>query len=107
MVKKHALRRFKNDLLTFLNHKSPLRKKNPEAFKCRKQLDDDGSLNSGDRDKLLLKFLTPGRGMLEGQHKQVSPKFKAQSDLFARKIKAANYGKWFLQPKDYNRKPKR
>ena len=54
-----------------------------------------------------MRFLTPVRGLQLSPNKnetRQSPKRNIDNELVARKMKAANYGKWYLQPNDYNRK---
>ena len=33
-----------------------------------------------------------------------SPKILDNEEVIVRKLKAANYGKWFIRPEDFNRK---
>jgi hypothetical protein len=89
----HIVQSFKQGLLKYLAERSPYRKYDADAFVTRKTLEANGYLKTEDRNKLLERYLTPVRALKP-----------LNSDLYARKLKEANYGKWFLTPRDYNRK---
>lgn len=82
--------------MKYLGDHSPYRVNDPSAFVIRKTLQANGQLNVTDRNLLLERYLTPVKGL--------KPSPRLEADLYARKMKEANYGKWFLPPATYNRK---
>ena len=94
--KAQSVAKFKSGLLKYLGERSPYRAKDPSAFVVRKTLEANGDLNVSDRNKLLERYLTPVKGL--------KPSPRVENELYARKLKEANYGKWFLAPGAYNRK---
>lgn len=74
-------------------------------------LDTDGHLNTNERDRLIKKYLSPMQGgtiKLQNHKEKLfavrSPKTIENDEVIVRKLKAANYGKWFIRPDDFNRR---
>jgi hypothetical protein len=100
----------KQDILTFLSQRSPHRQSNPKAFFDAPILEEGGNqLKREERQKLMERYLaTPmgirGKGSYTDRF-DCSPRLSTcDEELLMRKIKAGNYGKWYLQPQDYNKR---
>ena len=84
---------FKQQFMGFISGHNSFRRQNPEVFDTK-----DGERNRDFvRDKL--RFLTPVRCAAT---RDIEEMLKQEDTL--RKVKALNYGKWYLKPHDFNKK---
>jgi hypothetical protein len=104
------MQKMKQDILTFLSQRSPHRQQNPKAFLDASILVEGGNqLKREERQKLMERYLiTPQGTLAKGSNTDrfdCSPRLSTcDEELLMRKMKAGNYGKWYLQPQDYNKR---
>ncbi|CDW81613.1 UNKNOWN [Stylonychia lemnae] len=84
---------FKSQFMNFLGNHNEFRKNNPEIF--------DAVNTSKNREfiKDKLKFLTP---IKINKDRDIEDIVTSEDTL--RRLKAANYGKWYIKPQEYNKK---
>eukprot|EP00347_Sterkiella_histriomuscorum_P018649 403344709 len=93
-IKKYIPIDFKEQFMSFLGTHNEYRMNNPHVFDAASTAKNKDFI----RDKL--RFLTPIKTRNEGSDIEDM----LQNELSLRRLKAANYGKWYLKPDQYNKK---